>query len=348
MGVLLAVGDWEADVRLRDLLAETGGWLGDRGWRLRFRGYQDSSPRLGESDAAAMLFFPHRFWRDEVESRPTGLYGNRLHGGLLKRYLVRNADRLRRQVPGVRFLNEAAAVGLSRDKIEVKRCWLAAGVPTPRPVLASGAAELAEAVRRLGRVYVKAPCGSMGKGITVLAPGRWQTNFAWRDGELGAPEPGDPQYGGADRWAFTDVDPADGEFLAALCRTPGLLMEEGVADAALAGERIELRVTVLRGEVVRTEPRSAAAGSAVTRPAGPIALPAAVSDQVDHAARTAATALGVRYAVFDIVLDAGLRPYVLDAQTFPASDTRPETLTHILAALTGGPEHSHAAVLLRK
>jgi len=315
-------------------LVKCGARLAHRGWRLRTVPYSRIRDVPTNGVRVVILFFPHLGW---VESVPGQLYGSVAHGAALRELLLGAGVVLRNRIPGVTFLNTPEAIALTRDKGAVKSRWTAAGVPTPCPVQASTPAELADAVTEHGCVYVKAPCGSMNKGITVLTPSRRRTNFVFADGRLHAPRPGDPQHIGPDRWEFADVDPDDERFLAALCAEPGLVMERGLSDGVVGGRRVEARVTVLGRRVVDVAVGTAAAGEPTTEPQLGSArprLPADVSRRIERVALRAAAALDLTYAVLDIVLDRDLTPMAIDAQAFPATRTPMSIFTIVLDRLT--------------
>jgi hypothetical protein len=343
MNTVLAVADPHP---AHHFLVKGGAKLARRGWRLRTVPYSRIRDVPADGVRSAVLFFPHLGWDSEVELLPAQLYGSVAHGAALRELVVGAGEILRNRMPGITFLNTPEAIALTRDKGAVKSRWTAAGVPTPRQVQASTPAELTAAVAELGRVYVKAPCGSMNKGITVLTPQQWRTNFVFDDGVLRAPRPGDPQYEGSDRWSFADVDPTDERFLAALCAEPGLVMERGLADGVVAGRRVEARVTVLGGRVIDVAVAASPVGEPTTEPQVGSAqprLPSEVGRRVRRVALRAAAALDLTYAVLDIVLDTDLSPMAIDAQAFPATRTPLSIFEAMLERLISTPPPARGA-----
>jgi pyrroloquinoline-quinone synthase len=348
---ILAVADViEADgsaARLRAALMSQRDWLARRGYQIRVLPYGEvASGRAEPNTTAAILFFPHDHWQREVEGKIEGLYGMGRYGREIRRQLAETDAALGRTGLAVTYLNTPEAVAVTRDKREVKRRWLAAGVPTPAPVTADTPEALLAAIDYHECIYIKAPCASMGKGIIVLSKERWTTNFVFRDGSLMSPVPGDSQYRGPDSWSFADVEVGDRQFLEAILAVPGFLKERGFAKAVVGHARIELRVTVLGNRVIDTQTYLSAAGSATTVAApdsGAPRLPAAALDLAHAAALRAAAALNLTYAVLDVVLDEDKSPRVLDAQAFPALGTPPVIFRQMLDQLisnlgpTSGP-----------
>ena len=334
-------GDTHA-TRLRHALSSQQQWLAERGCRIVHLSYRDvhQGVLVPRDAAGALLFFPHHFWQLEVEGQLPGLYGMPRYGQALQRYIADTTRALAKQVPDIRYVNDPAAVALTRDKGAVKQQWLRAGVPTPPPVSATSPAGLRRAIDTVGCVFAKAPCASMGKGIAMLSRERWTTNFAYSAGTLSAPVPGHPQYHGTDQWAFADVEVGDERFLAALLAARGFLFEVGFARPLLGQARVELRVTVIAGRVVQHALYLGGAGAATTSAADTTDAPAPPEEALRSAcaaAAEAAAALHLSYAVLDVVFHEDWSPYVIDAQAFPALGTSPDIFRQILTTVTGEP-----------
>ncbi|WP_169952719.1 RimK family alpha-L-glutamate ligase [Microbispora sp. H11081] len=252
-----------------------------------------------EPGVLVFLGFPYVHWDAAIEGRLPAVYGTRAYAEALKDYLGRVGTAL----DGASFVNPPAAVAVTRDKLAVKRVLREAGVPTPRAYTPGSREELRELIG--GGLYVKAVCGSMGKGITHLTPGRWRTGYLFDGAALRSPR--------GEHWPPREVPVGTDALLDALCATDGFLFEEEIR-----GD--ELRVTVVDGEVLRVDP--------------PGALSEDVAARVREATSAGARALSLRYAVFDVLLDARLRPYLIDVQAFPALETPPDLWRLVVDRLT--------------
>ncbi|MEW9528656.1 RimK family alpha-L-glutamate ligase [Microbispora sp. NPDC049125] len=261
--------------------------------------------------ALVFLGFPHEHWDAAIEGRLPAVYGTRAYATALAAYLAKVAEAL----DGLAFVNSPAAVAVTRDKLAVKRTLLAAGVPTPRAHFPRTGAELLELAA--GGVYVKAICGSMGKGITHLRQDRWRTGYLFDGRALRSPA--------GEHWPPREVPVGTEALLDLLCSTDGFLFEEEIR-----GE--ELRVTVVDGDVLRIDSRTAPASGGDLPP------------ELWQAAAAGARALSLRYAVFDVLLDAHRRPYLIDVQAFPALETPPVLWRSIVDRLTRETPHHERTV----
>lgn len=250
--------------------------------------YRDALRTPPGPGGLVFLGFPYAHWDAAIEGRLPAVYGTRAYAEALTAYLALVGEAL----DGADFVNAPAAVAVTRDKRAVKRVLTAAGVPTPRAYAPASREELRELAR--AGVYVKAVCGSMGKGITHLTATRWRTGYLFDGRSLGSP-PGE-------HWPMREVPVGTDALLDALRATDGFLFEEEIRGQ-------ELRVTVVDGEVLRLDP--------------PGTLPDEVVAGVHRAVAAGAAALSLRYAVFDVLVDAGGRPYLIDVQAFPALETPP-------------------------
>ncbi len=341
--VLLAVADEPASAgpaaTALASLRTHGDWLNEMGWHLTVRSYAEVLAGLPSAPAGALclLHFPYTYWDGWIEGHIPDVYGTGRYGTLLRDYLLTAGSALRRAIPdGLRYVNTPEAIAITRDKIELKKRLAAAGVPTPRAFPVRSPADLTLLLAAGYHLYVKAAHASVSKGIAVLSAERWQTNYSFDGQRLG---PG--QAGTGEGWRFHDIRTGHQAFLAALCGCPGFLVEEA---AAWHGLRTELRVTVVRGRILAAEVWSAPAAAATTGPAeGGQRVSYLTGDELRDlpqgaasVARSAMTALGLGYAVHDIVVDRARGPLVIDVQGFPALGTSPGLFGELLALLIAG------------
>lgn len=345
---LLLVADDSLSDALTPLLAQRDR-LAARGTRLRVHDYAEvlaGVPALSDG-TLAILGFPHAFWNGRIEGVLPGPYGTAGYARALQDHLLRAGAALDAAGRGtVRYLNRPEAIALTREKEAAQRHLARHGVPVPDLLTAPTPDDVLAELARGGSLYVKAVCGSMGKGMTHLAPGRWQTNYHYDGRTLAAPVPpaGDADWERREQWLFRDVEVGDRVFLDVLCGTPGFLFERRIGSPH-GGEhagRTEFRVTVAGAEVAAVEERSAPGHALTTRRADGgrprAAEPTDPRTQAAcQAALAAARAFDLGYAVFDVVADATGAPYVVDTTAFPATSTPVELWTDLLDLLADQP-----------
>ncbi|WP_406451887.1 hypothetical protein OG782_17200 [Streptomyces sp. NBC_00876] len=327
---LLLVADSSASDALGPFTALRG-WLTAQGVDLQVRSYRQVAGGLPPmpGNTVVILCFPHTFWDSEVEGRLPGPYGTRAYARALHTYLLRTGRKLAATAGGsVRYLNPPGAVALTRDKAAAQGRLLRYGVPVPEILERPDPAELLAELERGNSLYVKAVCGSMGKGLTHLAPDRWRTNYHYDGRSLLAPggPVGRADWERREQWLFREVPVGERRFLELLCGTPGFLFERQIGAPRDGAHRTELRITVAGGTAVAADERTAPRDALTTRRAeGGSGRPAAPGDPVvraaSRAAVRAAAALGLGYGVFDVVSGADGEPYVVDTTAFPATGT---------------------------
>ncbi|WP_255949506.1 hypothetical protein [Streptomyces odontomachi] len=345
---LLLVVDDTMSSSLPPLLAQRDR-MAARGIRLRVHDYAEvlaGIPALSDQ-TLAILGFPHAFWDGHIDGVLPGPYGTTAYVQAIQGYLRQAGAALHTASRGtVRYLNRPEALALTREKGAAQRRLAAQGVPVPEQLTDPTPDGILAELGRGESLYVKAVCGSMGKGLTHLAPDRWQTNYHY-DGEnllTPAPPGGDADWERREQWLFRDVEVGDKVFLDVLCDTRGFLFERGIGNRHEApghpegSERTEFRVTVAAAEVFAVEERNAPGNALTTRRADGGHSHAA--DRTDPRARAAgqaglaaARALGLGYAMFDVVTDPAGAPYVVDTTAFPATSTPTDRWTDILDLL---------------
>ena len=338
-GTLLLVVDDSPSDAVAPLLARLDRTSG-HGTGLRVHTYAEVArgiPPLSE-DTLVILCFPHAFWDTGIEGRLPGPYGTARYAKALREHLLRTGEMLAAVSPGpVHYLNPPRSVALTRDKAAAQHLLDRCGVPVPERLTAPAPDDVLAELRRGGSLYVKAVCGSMGKGMTHLAPDRWQTNYHYDGKDLLRPvrPAGEADWERSEQWLFQDVAVGDRAFLDLLCRTPGFLFERRIGRPGDGPNRTEFRITVAGASVAAVEERRAPPQALTTRraegghrhgddPEHPRARAAC------DAALDAARALGLGYAVFDVVTDTDAAPYVVDTTACPATGTSPELWRRLL------------------
>ncbi|NED91183.1 hypothetical protein G3I76_65280 [Streptomyces sp. SID11233] len=343
---LLLVADSSASDALRPLTALRG-WLAERDVDLQVRSYGQVSGGLppAAGSTVVILCFPHTFWDSGVEGRLPGPYGTQAYAQALHTYLLRIGQKLADTAGGsLRYLNAPGAVALTRDKAAAQARLKQCGVPVPEVLQSPRPRDVLAELDRGSSLYVKAVCGSMGKGMAHLAPGRWRTNYRYGGRDLLAPgEPaGRSDWESREQWLFREVPEGDRGFLELLCDTRGFLFEREIEPRGDGALRTEFRITVAGGTVAAADERTAPRDALTTRRAeGGTGRTADPADPGVHAASRAAVraagALGLSYAVFDVVSGADGEPYVVDTTAFPATGTPAELWQDLLDLLVVRP-----------
>ncbi|WP_328964422.1 hypothetical protein [Streptomyces virginiae] len=345
---LLLVADGSASDAIAPLLAQRA-WLAANDVRLLVHAYAEVTggglPAL-PPDTAVVLGFPHAFWDSRVEGILSGPYGTADYAQALRTHLLDAEAALDEAVAGQpRYLNSPRAIARTRDKAEAQRTLRRAGVPVPSLLDDPRPDDVLRELASGTTLYVKAVCGSMGKGMAHLAPGRWQTNYHYDGYRLLAPPPPAGAEGDWERreqWLFQDVPVGDHRFLERLCLTPGFLFERGIGGPGDGSERTEFRITVAGGTVAAADERRAPAQALTTRRAeGGASRPSdphhPAAGAAAEAALAAAEALHLGYAVFDVVTDADGAPYVVDTTAFPATGSAARLWRRLLDLLVVRP-----------
>jgi len=123
-----------------------------------------------------------------------------------------------------------------------------AGISVPAPIFTRSLDEVLELVEGQGKhLYLKVRYGSMGKGITYVEPGKWETNFHFVDGKIA-------NCASEYDWRFADIT-GNREFLRQLLRKD-IVIEEAIPACVIDEQRFDLRFYVFAGKLLYTYART--------------------------------------------------------------------------------------------
>jgi len=321
---LLVIGepkDWDSYLKMCRNLRR--GWL--RGYDYVIETYEcfeTGLPRIDSSTVVVFLFFPHTFWNQFIECKGyKGLYGNvefyqkfrhfwtKIHHTVMNFY----ADK------EVRFINHPLYISRDRDKELTKTMLAEAGVNVPAPIFSRKLDEVLELVEGQGKqLYLKVRYGSMGKGITYMEPGKWETNFQFIDGKVANCT---SEYD----WRFADIT-GNEEFLRQLLRKD-IVIEEAIPACLVGGERFDLRFYVFDGELLYTYARTNSLDARTNNISQGGRgrdrrflrhIPARVLRRVENVSLRATKALALNLAGVDVMFSPDMKQtYVIELNAFP-------------------------------
>ncbi len=278
-------------------------------------------PKIKTKKALFFLFFPCDYWNKNIEGRSyKGIYGNRTFHKKFVRFFKRVDSSIRKNFPKNRiyFINPPLLSSKYRDKIDVKKLLLDNNLSTPPLVRIKRPEDIYRYLSRGISIFIKVRYGSMGKGITLISPLGWKTNFTFRDRRILCRK---SDYG----WRFRDVT-GKKAFLRKLLRSD-VYAEEAVDPLLLKGKKFDLRLYCFFGKVVFIYPRSNLPENIITNisqegegeyPAFLRPLPKSLIKRVKDLALKATKILGLNFAGVDLIVDRRLNSlYIIDVNVFP-------------------------------
>lgn len=192
-----------------------------------------------------MLFFPYTFWNENCEiPDDTGLYGTSEKAyRLFANFLLEIQSRL-----GYKFSNHnlklttpLAYAALDRDKIQTLQILDSHGVSTSETISYETLPDLLDQITPERGIFIKCRYGAEGKGITLIKPDRWVTNYKVEGSWLA-------NYGVYDQWNFTDIT-GKKELLEQLIDQEVIVEREIITNGFFGDKKFDLRVYVVDGRV---------------------------------------------------------------------------------------------------
>ncbi len=278
-----------------------------------------------------MAFFPFKYWNKHIECKNyRGMYGSLLFLRKFTKFCEKLTNRVEKLLPGkkIKFINDPRLTATYRDKITVMEKLRKAGVLVPARVKTKSVKTIKRLLAKGKKIYIKPRCGSMGKGISRLEHGKWQTNFTIRKNKVVKRY---SDYG----WKYRDVT-GNVKVLRGLL-AGDVIMEEAVSPFNVGKNKIDLRVYACFGKILYIYPRKNAADAVTTNisqggkgsPALLSKIPDKVIDKVARQVRKTMRVLDLDFAGIDVIVDKDLKnTYVIDVNMFPGF---PKRRTHNLA-----------------
>jgi len=270
-------------------------------------------------------FFPFKYWDKKIENKKyRGLYGNISFRDKFLVFCKMIESKIDKKLSGKKYsyLNDLKKCAYYRDKKTMLRKLESGGVNVPRRIDTKSPERIIKEVEKGGKFFVKPRCGSMGKGITYLEEGNWQTNFKfWKKRIRNRYS----DYG----WKFRKVT-NNPYFLRELAKKD-FVIEEAIDALRVGKHKVDFRVYVFGGKVSYIYPRMNVSESITTnisqggkgRPSLTNKLPKSVVSKMVKEACKVAKVLDLSFIGVDVIIDRGMKKaYIVDVNMFPGFPKR--------------------------
>lgn len=303
--------------------------LNNRGIGVIFITYDDLMsrrlPDISTKRLDVILFFPYNHWNSEIEryDRDNRVYGDIRFGSDYTEYflMVNRILKLRYRNRLLSFVNPPSACIIDRDKLKTHIILKRHGIDTPHIYRIRTVSDIDRLIERGHTLYAKPRFGAMGKGITFIEKNAVYTNFLFRSDRI------------VNRlydynWRPVRVSGKRRETFLKIIISRGFIFQEAVNPLIYKKRKFDIRVYVVFGKVPYLYAKSAAAKSFITNwsQGGRIeksyflrrCLPAKSIKKIKGLARKAASAIPLKFAGVDIMIDRDTeKVYVLEIQSFP-------------------------------
>ena len=325
---ILTIGDW-ADYDSYKKLNKEKRFILKKGFDYRTVDYKSllkgRIPGIETDKVIVFFFFPFVYWNKYIEHRNyRGIYGNRAFYSKFNSFCGKAAGIVKDYLPDkeVLFINDLLLSGLYRDKKSIARTLSKAGVSIPPLVSIRHIRDIRHLLQNGHRFFIKPRCGSMGKGITFLQLGNWQTNFGFKDNKIISRK---ADYG----WHFRDITD-NSAFLRNLLQK-NILMEEAIEPLSIKDDKVDFRVYVFFNKVLYIYPRRNGIDAVTTNisqgghgdPELLDIIPDKILSRIKRTAIKTTKALGLKFTGVDIIVDNTLKNvYAVDVNMFPGFPKR--------------------------
>jgi glutathione synthase/RimK-type ligase-like ATP-grasp enzyme len=331
---ILAIGDW-ADYDSYKKLNKEKRFIHEQGFKYKtveYSPFLDAQiPEIDTERVIIFTFFPFVYWNRHIEHRGyRGIYGNPTFYKKFTHFCQETVNVIKSSLSEkeILFINNPLLSAFYRDKVLVMEALSKKGVPIPPILKTRRIRDINTMLEKGHKLYIKPRCGSMGKGITFLQLGDWQTNFGFRTEKIVSRK---SDYG----WKFHDVT-GNSVFLRNLLKKH-VSIEGAIDPMNIKGDKVDFRVYTFFDKVLYVYPRRNHIDSVTTNisqggwgdPSLLELIPDKLLLKVKKAARQATKALGLNFTGTDVVVDNNLKDvYVVDINMFPGF---PKRRTHNLA-----------------
>ena len=252
MNTLLAVGD-EVDFdsfnkffRQRILFKKENILFKHISYKMLF---EDRFPKVNTDKLIVFFFFPFEHWNTKIETKKSkDVYGNKSFYTKFKNFwkVVKKKVCEHYDDKKVFFINDPDQISTDRDKELTKHILAKANIPVSHPYFTRDTNKILDLLDKGKKLFIKVRFGSMGKGITYLEKGKWETNFEFREHIISRKN----DYG----WTFREVT-NNRRFLRQLLKQD-IIIEEAINPWLLKGRKFDLRIYICFGSVLYIYPRS--------------------------------------------------------------------------------------------
>ena len=323
---LLAIGDIERDILFRKYFCRNADILPSKGIYPKILSYKqiiDDPTLINDMDSEGVIvlfFFPYEYWDTHIET-PYEIYGNKIMGEKFEAFFNQiGSIIISRHRCKISYINDPISIPLARDKKRSHDVLETNNVFCPKSHNNKTAEELMELVQQGTSIFLKARCGSLGKGISYLSRSRWCTNFKYEHEVLANHE----QDKG---WTMKEV-PSEIGFLKQLLKHD-VHIEEEIKTPKINGQKMDMRVFVIYQDPVLVYAKTTPLENIITNwyQGGRIEplsfldqLPSKAIEMAKETAVKAANAYGLRYAGIDIIFSKDYeKAFVLEGNAFPGA-----------------------------
>ncbi len=266
-------------------------------------------------------FFPYTFWNKNCETpEDTLLYGtSKRTYGLFMDFFLSVKDKLEQKFSShnLVFAIPLESAAVDRDKLQTIQILRDGGVSTSETVSYGSLSDILARMTPERGVFIKCRYGAEGKGITLIRPDRWLTNYKVENSRLTNYE----VYG---RWNFTDIT-GKKELLEQLIEQEVIVEPEVVSPHLFGSKNFDFRIYVINGAVPHFFVRIndfknvitnwSQGGRVIHNPKTELAEK--VIERISGEAKKAAMAFHSKLLGVDVMLERdGDIPKVIELQTF--------------------------------
>ena len=325
---ILNVGD-EVDYDSFKKLNKEKRFIASQGFEYRSAGYSEflngGMPEIPTKKAAIFFFFPFEYWNQHIEHRAyRGMYGNKHFYKKFEHFCKMLSEMVKKQLSGkeVILIDDPSLFLLGRDKAKVMGKLSGGKVPVPRRYRTRKIGDIEKLLGKGHKLYIKPRCGSMGKGITFLQSGDWQTNFGFKNNKIISRK---SDLG----WKFHDV--TGKKFFLEKLLKQNIYIEEGIEPFNIKGDKVDLRIYGFYDKIIYIYPRRNKIDEVTTNisqggkgdPSLLRVIPKRMVAQAKKTALKGMKALGLYFAGIDVVIDSSLKEtYIVDVNMFPGFPKR--------------------------
>ncbi|MBD3319390.1 hypothetical protein GF342_05785 [Candidatus Woesearchaeota archaeon] len=264
-----------------------------------------------KKDTTVFLAFPQSFWNTVCEKpKDTSLHGtNRRAYELYDALFARTTKELEEHIGRrrVRFLTNPFSAGFLQDRIASAENLDEMGVPTPERVHTRDTEEVLH-IALEQTLYLKSRYGNKGKGMIILRPNNWTTNYAVRQKRLTNPR----------QWQFRTI--TGQKELVTQFLSHDIIIEKEVATGDLYdGKTWDVRCYVVDDTPVHYQVRihDETAGAQHLLHDNDAGLPATYEKRLQLLARHVAAVTDQKIAAVDIIFNGNAQtPKVLACHPF--------------------------------
>ncbi|MGB2630905.1 MAG: YheC/YheD family protein [Candidatus Omnitrophota bacterium] len=325
---ILVVGD-HVDYDSYRKLSKEGRFIRENGFDYRnlpyIRFLNGKFPKVETKKVIIFLFFPFYYWNHKIEHRGyRGVYGDHTFYKKFQQISWELFDIIRSWIPDkeIILVNDPRISAFYRNKLAAMDVLIKNGINIPRRIRSRKAGEIISLLENGHKLFIKPMCGSLGKGMTFLQLGNWQTNFRFNNKKIVSRK--------ADKgWRFREIT-GNAAFLRSLLKKD-VFIEEAVDLLNIKGDKVDFRVYTFFNKVLYIYPRRSSMEAVTTNitqggkgdPSLLKVIPGKMLNKVKRAALMAAKGLKLNFAGVDVIIDSKMKDvYVVDVNMFPGFPKR--------------------------